>query len=54
MNRNDVISVLIDFFREEYENDEIGISVWLQQRGWEAEELIKELDTWWPPHEKST
>lgn len=48
MNRDDVIRILIEFFRESFAEDGLGVADWLAQGGNDIDAFIREIDEWYP------
>ena len=50
MNRDNVTSILVEFFREEFAEDPAGVGDWFAQGGNDIDAFIGELNLMYPPN----
>lgn len=48
MNRNDVVRILIEFFRDSFAEDPAGVGDWFAQGGNDIDTFVAEIDGWSP------
>jgi hypothetical protein len=48
VNRDDVLRILVEFFRDSFEDDAVGVGDWFAQGGNDIDAFIAEVDRWSP------
>jgi hypothetical protein len=53
MNRDDVLRLLVEFFRDQMNEDPIGVGDWFAQGGNDIDAFVDEIDRWSPAESQS-
>lgn len=49
---DDIVKTLVEFFRDEFENDAAGVADWLAQGEIDVDEFVAEIDRRFPRNPK--